>query len=79
MLRVQLRMSCLCMHVLSQVAPVLRFMDVGYNANVKIEDIGTPDKIIAGFAPELFGRPLNDDEVKNTKTWVQDGATYYGW
>jgi hypothetical protein len=41
------------------VAPVLRFIDVGFNADIRIEEIGSPDKLISGFAPELFGAPLN--------------------
>ena len=30
------------------VAPVLRFRDVGFNANVTVEDLGRPEDIIAG-------------------------------
>lgn len=30
------------------VAPVLRFKDVGINANVNIKDLNTPDNLIAG-------------------------------
>jgi hypothetical protein len=41
------------------VAPVLRFADIGFNADIRIEEIGPPDRIIAGFAPELFGTPLD--------------------
>jgi hypothetical protein len=41
------------------VAPVLRFADVGFNADVHIEELGPPDKLISGFAPELFGSPLS--------------------
>lgn len=37
------------------VAPVLRFADVGFNADVRIDQINSPDAIISGFAPELFG------------------------
>lgn len=40
------------------VAPVLRFIDVGFNADIRIEELGTPDRLISGFAPELFGSPL---------------------
>ena len=40
------------------VAPVLRFIDVGFNADIRIEELGSPDKLIGGFAPELFGSPL---------------------
>lgn len=41
------------------VAPLLRFIDVGFNADVRIEEIGPPGKLISGFAPELFGSPLS--------------------
>lgn len=61
------------------VAPVLRFMDVGYNASVNIEDINTPDKIIAGFAPELYGAPLQEDDVIETEVEQVDGLYYYRW
>ena len=40
------------------VAPVLRFLDVGFNADIRIEELGPPEKLIGGFAPELFGSPL---------------------
>ncbi len=40
------------------VAPLLRFIDVGFNADVRIEEVGPPEKLISGFAPELFGSPL---------------------
>jgi hypothetical protein len=61
------------------VAPVLRFMEVGYNANVVIADIGLPDKIINGFAPELFGRPLEEGDVLSTTVVDHDGLQYYQW
>ena len=40
------------------VAPVMRFKDIEFNANVKIEDIAPPERIISGFALEIFGAPL---------------------
>ena len=40
------------------VAPVLRFLDVGFNADVRIKELGSPEKLIGGFGPELFGSPL---------------------
>eukprot|EP00889_Picochlorum_renovo_P003050 jgi/Picre1/30080/NNA_005451.t1 len=46
---------------------------------VTIENIGPPDKIIAGFAPELYGSPLKDDDVMETEVEVVDGLTYYRW
>ncbi len=61
------------------VAPVLRFMDVGYNADVTIEEIGKPENIIAGFAPELYGKPLDADDVVETEVVQDGGLTYYQW
>jgi hypothetical protein len=46
---------------------------------VRIENLGTPDKIIAGFAPELFGVPLNEDDVLDTRVEQRGGVTYYFW
>lgn len=61
------------------VAPVLRFMDVGYNANVSIKQIGPPEKIIAGFAPELYGKPLLDGDILDTQEFERGGLPYYMW
>jgi hypothetical protein len=58
------------------VAPVLRFRDIGNNANVNLEFLGPPDKIIAGFAPELFGAPLNDGDVLDTQVYKKANGTY---
>lgn len=66
-------------NLLVVVAPVLRFMDVGYNAEVTIEDIGKPESIIAGFAPELYGKPLDADDVIETEVVQDGGLTYYQW
>ena len=40
------------------VAPVMRFKYIEFNANVKIEEIAPPERIISGFALEIFGAPL---------------------
>lgn len=61
------------------VAPVLRFIDVGFNADVRIEEIGPPEKIIAGFAPELFGAPLQEEDTLETETNKKGELTYYSW
>jgi hypothetical protein len=37
------------------VAPVARFKSVGINANITIEDLASPQNIIAG-APHMFMR-----------------------
>eukprot|EP00884_Botryococcus_braunii_P009125 jgi/Botrbrau1/18213/Bobra.53_1s0072.2 len=61
------------------VAPILRFADVGFNADIRIEELGGPEKIISGFAPELFGSPLDDGDVLQTAVSAHDGLTYYSW
>lgn len=58
---------------------MLRFVDVGFNADVRIEELGPPDKIIAGFAPELFGAPLEQGDVTDTVVAKRGGLTYYTW
>ena len=59
------------------VAPVLRFLDVGFNASVGLEELGPPQKIIEGFYPELYGTPLLDGDVLDTEVMRKDGLTYY--
>lgn len=61
------------------VAPVLRFYDVGYNASVIIEDLGTPEKIIKAFGPEILGTPVEDEDIlyMDTKKDAATGLTYY--
>ena len=59
------------------VAPVLRFIDVGFNADVRIEEIGPPERIAAGFAPELFGAPLQEGDTLETDVEKKGELTYY--
>ncbi|GBF95417.1 hypothetical protein Rsub_08379 [Raphidocelis subcapitata] len=61
------------------VAPVARFAEIGFNADIRIEELGPPDKIIAGFAPELYGAPLNDDDVLEQGVVAEGGLSYYRW
>lgn len=58
------------------LAPVLRFLDVGFNADVKIEDIGDPNKLINGFGPEIVGGPV-EDLIVSENTRSVGGKTYY--
>lgn len=60
------------------VAPVMRFADIPFNADVRIEMLGSPDKLIRGFAPELIGQPLEDRQILSASTAEEeDGLTYY--
>ena len=61
------------------VAPVMRFADVGFNSDVRIDKLGNPDKMISGFGPELFGSPLQDGDVVDTQIIEKDGVKFYNW
>lgn len=61
------------------VAPVMRFADIGFNSDVRIDQLGNPDKMISGFGPELFGSPLQDGDILNTEIVEKDGVKFYNW
>jgi hypothetical protein len=47
---------------------------------VTLRDVGPPQRVIEGFAPELFGRPLDEDDVVATEVITRDdGMLYYLW
>jgi len=46
---------------------------------VTLEDLGSPERLISGFAPEVIGSPLPDDGVTSTEVVQKDGRTYYQW
>lgn len=56
------------------VAPVLRFADT--DENVKIENIGPPEKVIYAFGPELIGQNV-EGKVKSAEVEEHSGRTYY--
>jgi len=59
------------------VAPVNRFRDIGFNADVQLAELVSPDQLIAGFAPELIGVPLTEGDVLTTETKRFGGLEYY--
>mmetsp|Transcript_34147 Transcript_34147/g.41299 ORF Transcript_34147/g.41299 Transcript_34147/m.41299 type:complete len:288 (-) Transcript_34147:523-1386(-) len=61
------------------VAPVLRFIDVGFNASITIEEIGTPSKVIKAFGPEITGHTIEDEDITAMEQFVDpaSGLTYY--
>jgi hypothetical protein len=60
------------------LAPVLRFSDVGFGADVRIDELGTPEKLIKGFGPEIMQRNV-DDLVESTNVRKTGGLTYYDY
>lgn len=59
------------------VAPVLRFQDIGFNADVRIDQLGSPQKMLEGFAPELVGGPVEPRDIVSMDVVQKDGLTYY--
>lgn len=58
---------------------LLRLSSLCCHADVRIEQLNKPENIIAGFAPELFGRPLDEEDVLSQDVLQKDGITYYSW
>ncbi|XP_020111390.1 psbP domain-containing protein 4, chloroplastic [Ananas comosus] len=56
------------------VAPVLRFADL--EGEVTIEMIGTPEKVINAFGPEVIGENV-EGKVLTAETVEHSGRTYY--
>ena len=46
---------------------------------MRINELGPPDRIIAGFAPELYGGPLNEGDVLEEAVVRRGGLDYYQW
>ena len=59
------------------LAPVARFAD--FPAGASIVDLGPPDRMVKGFAPELLGAPLEDRQILSTTVVdkADDGLPYY--
>jgi hypothetical protein len=57
------------------VAPVLRFSST-LGDNATIEAVGTPDKVISAFGPEITGQNV-EGKVKSMDVKQYDGRTYY--
>ncbi len=48
-------------------------------ASLRGQDVGSPEKLITGFAPELFGVPIAEEDVLETASVSKDGHSYYQW
>jgi len=48
-------------------------------ASLHGQDVGSPEKLITGFAPELFGVPIAEEDVLETASVDKDGHRYYQW
>lgn len=59
------------------VAPVARFRDIPFNSSLDIQALGDPEQLIAGFAPELYGGPLQEGDVLDVQVVNKGGLPYY--
>lgn len=59
------------------VAPVMRFRDIGFNADVTIEELFEPPALIRGFGPELIAKQIEDDDIVSMEIVKKDGRQYY--
>ncbi|GAQ83222.1 psbP family protein [Klebsormidium nitens] len=57
------------------VAPVLRFADLGENPTIDM--IGSPDKVINAFGPEVIGQVVDDKVVYARSETKEDRRLYY--
>jgi len=57
------------------VAPILRFADLGDNPTIDM--IGSPDKVINAFGPEVIGQVVDDKVVYARSETKEDGKLYY--
>ncbi|XP_042007733.1 psbP domain-containing protein 4, chloroplastic-like isoform X2 [Salvia splendens] len=57
------------------VAPVLRFAD-DLGDNTTIDRIGTPEKVISAFGPEVIGENV-EGKVLSSQVAEHEGRTYY--
>ncbi|KAL4565811.1 hypothetical protein LXL04_029917 [Taraxacum kok-saghyz] len=64
-----------CGRLFVVVAPVLRFADY-LEDDAKIEKIGTPEKVINAFGPEVIGENV-DGKVVSTQVKEYSGRKYY--
>ncbi len=49
----------------------------GFNANVRLQELVTPEQLISGFAPELIGLPLQDGDVISQDSVTKGDLLYY--
>ncbi len=49
----------------------------GFNANVRLQELVSPEQLISGFAPELIGVPLQDGDVIASESVTKGGLLYY--
>lgn len=61
------------------VAPVLRFTNVGFGADVRITELGSPEKMLLGFGPEITGGPIDEDMIEKVSTRTDKDIPYYDY
>ena len=55
------------------VAPVLRFQDVGFNADIRIEELGPPEKLIGALPRSSLALLCRSDVILLIRQHVHAG------
>uniref|UniRef100_A0A7S1NRN9 PsbP C-terminal domain-containing protein n=1 Tax=Eutreptiella gymnastica TaxID=73025 RepID=A0A7S1NRN9_9EUGL len=62
------------------VAPVARFKDIGWNAKVKLNELtATPEALVLGFAPEVLGNPIEEEDIVDFQEDMRGELLFYQW
>jgi hypothetical protein len=61
------------------LAPVLRFANVEDGENPTIEELVPITNFILGFAPEVLGQPVNEEQIKSMEKDTRNGLTHYNY
>jgi|TARA_X000000368_G_scaffold20033_1_gene15727 hypothetical protein len=61
------------------LAPVLRFANVQDGENPTIEELVPITNLILGFAPEVLGQPVNEEQIKSMEKDTRNGLTHYNY
>jgi hypothetical protein len=61
------------------LAPVLRFANVEEGENPTIEELVPITNLILGFAPEVLGQPVNEEQIKSMEKDTRNGLTHYNY
>ena len=61
------------------LAPVLRFANVEDGENPSIEDLVPITNFIFGFAPEVLGEPVQEEQIKEMYKDSRNGLTHYNY
>ncbi|CEG01028.1 Mog1/PsbP, alpha/beta/alpha sandwich [Ostreococcus tauri] len=61
------------------LAPIARFSNKVETDVIDLKELVSLENFIKGFAPELVGRPVQEDEIVSSSEFDMNGITYYNY